>query len=251
MLQGAGLPEVVVLLQKALDFLYPSQCVTCNAIVESSGLCGSCWRETPFITGLVCDKCGVPLPGDDGEDADVLCDSCMLTPRPWNKGRAALVYNGNARKLVLSLKHSDRTELAEPAAAWMASAARQLIGAHTLIAPVPLHWSRLIRRRYNQSALLATALARETGSSCCADLLVRKHKTPRLEGKSATQRFDIMSDSVYVHPHRRIRITGRPVLLVDDVMTSGATLAACAEACKAGGASIVHTVVLARVAKDA
>lgn len=213
------------------------------------GLCGPCWQDTPFIGGTVCASCGLPLPGE-GDGYRVECDDCMRQPRNWDDGRAALLYQGNARSLVLALKHGDRPELAKPAAVWMAQAGKALFRSGMLIAPVPLHWSRMLKRRYNQSALLSHALGRKTGISVCPDLLVRKVRTSALEGKTAGQRADILQDSIVAHPRRYRELAGRQVLLVDDVMTSGATLTACTNACLKAGAAHISVLVLARVAKD-
>lgn len=236
--------------QTAVSLIYPPRCLTCGDLVEAGGgLCGPCWRETPFITGTVCASCGVPLPGeDDGHRSD--CDDCLAVPRPWDAGRAALVYSGNARRLVLALKHGDRSDIAAPAARWMAQAGAPLLQGTPLIAPVPLHWTRLIRRRFNQSALLAQALGRLTGLEACPDLLVRRCRTPVLDGNSREARFRTMADTLAPHPRRAGRARGRGVLLVDDVMTSGATLAAAALACRKAGAAEVRVLVLARVTKD-
>jgi len=169
-------------------------------------------------TRVSCDLCGAPLPGGDpGEVAH--CDDCLKIARPWDHGRAALLYDGNGRRLVLALKHGDRHEIAQPAARWMAQAARDLLKPGTMVAPVPLHWSRFLRRRFNQSALLAQALARQTGLACCPDLLRRARKTESLDGKSRDQRFATLSEAITAHPKRTDRIANRPVLLVDDVMT--------------------------------
>ena len=237
-------------IQTAVELLYPPRCLGCGALVDSDfGLCGICWRDTPFIGGTVCDACGVPLPGaPDGHRLE--CDDCMDTPRPWAMGRAALLYRDRARQMVLALKHGDRQEIARPAALWMARAARPMLRDDLLIAPVPLHWGRFLKRRYNQSALLARALARATGLTHCPDLLIRARRTAMLDGKSAAQRFADLSGAISAHPRRRRRLEGRPVLLVDDVMTSGATLAACTEACLAAGSGNVFVLTLARVAKD-
>jgi ComF family protein len=220
-------------------------------MVESDfGLCGSCWRDTPFIGGTVCDSCGLPVQGSaDGYRLE--CDDCMKTPRPWSDGRAALLYKDRARRMVLALKHGDRPEIARPAALWMARAARPILRDSMLIAPVPLHWTRFLKRRYNQSALLAQEVSRQTGLSHCPDLLVRSKRTAMLEGKTAKQRFSDLSGVIEVHPKRRHRLVARSVLLVDDVMTTGATLAACAKACLDAGAKDVCVLTLARVAKDA
>ncbi len=178
------------------------------------------------------------------------CDDCLKIARPWGRGRAALLYRDNGRRLVLSLKHGDRHDIVRPAAKWMARAAQPLLHAHTLIAPIPLHWTRFLKRRFNQSALLARALAGEIRLEVCPDLLIRPRRTQSLEGLGRDERFATLTDAIQVHPKRRHKIAGRPVLLVDDVMTTGATLAAAAQACIASGAKEVCTLTLARAAKD-
>ena len=237
-------------LQTALHLIYPPRCTICGGMVDSDfGLCGPCWRDTPIISGLCCDKCGTPLPGqDDGQP--VFCDGCLSIARPWARGRAALLYKDNGRKLVLSLKHGDRHDIVRLAAKWMAQAARPLLGPDTLIAPVPLHWTRMLKRRFNQSSLLAQALARQTGCSVCPDLLTRMRATRSLDGMGQDARFETLDGAIGVKPGRQHRLIGRDVLLVDDVMTSGATLSACTQACFSGGAADVCVLTLARVAKD-
>ncbi|WP_341367718.1 double zinc ribbon domain-containing protein [Yoonia sp. BS5-3] len=238
-------------LQSVIRAIYPAQCVACDTPTESEfGLCGTCWRDAKFIGGLVCDTCGTPLPGDDPGEP-VQCDDCMTIARPWDRGRAALVYTGIGRRLVLSLKHGDRTDLARPAALWMTRVARPLLRDDTILVPVPLHWIRLARRRYNQAALLVHELGKAVGRPVCADALIRPKKTRALEGHNRESRFAALSDAIAPHPKRASQIAGKSVLLVDDVMTSGATLAACAEAAKLAGAANVSIVTLARVVKDA
>lgn len=238
----------VVKFQTAIQALYPPQCVSCGARVGSDfGLCGPCWRDTPFIEGLCCDSCGTPLPGES-DDVEI-CDECRKIARPWERGRAAFLYRDIGRKLVLALKHGDRHDIVRPAGLWLARAAKPLLSEATLIAPIPLHWTRLLKRKFNQSALLAQSLARQVDRPVCPDLLVRSKRTEGLEGKGMDARFETLSGAIQAHPKRRHRMIGRDVLLVDDVMTSGATLAAAAEACRAAGARNVSAVTLARVAK--
>lgn len=236
-------------LQTLMHMIYPPRCLNCGEMVESDfGLCGPCWRDTPFIGGVVCDLCGTPLPGGEiGEIAH--CDDCLAIARPWTRGRAALVYDGTGRRMVLALKHGDRHEIVQPAAGWMVRAARPILDPDSVIAPVPLHWTRLLRRRFNQSALLARAISRETGLPHCPDLLRRMKRTEVLDGKGRDQRFAALSATIKVPRNRAELIRNRAVLLVDDVMTSGATLAACADACLAAGATQVCVIVMARVAK--
>ncbi len=179
------------------------------------------------------------------------CDDCLKAPPPWDAGRSALMYDGKARSLILALKHGDRPELARPAARWMAQAGRELLRPGMVIAPVPLHWSRLLKRRYNQSALLAQYLGQDSGLDCVPDLLVRNRRTPVLDGKTAQERAEVLKDAIRVHPRRARHLKARDVLLVDDVMTSGATLAACTRVCQAAGANHIFVLALARVAKDA
>ena len=238
-------------LQAALHVLYPPQCISCGAQVTSDfGLCGECWRETPFIAGTICDRCGVPLPRGDAQEL-AICDECMIIARPWGQGRSALLYRDNGRSLVLALKHGDRMDLARSAAGWLEQAARPLICPGILVVPVPLHWFRLLRRKYNQAALLSKALATRAGLDHCPDALVRRRTTGTQEGRTRDGRFANMADAFRV-PHARLTLVeGRELLLVDDVMTSGATFAAATEALFSAGARSVNVVSLARVAKDA
>jgi len=238
-------------MQSALRLFFPPQCINCKEPVATEfGLCGICWRETPFISGLVCDRCGLPLPGEDEGHAEY-CDDCLTIARPWSRGRAAILYKDIGRRLVLAIKHGDRLDLARPAGEWLARAVVPIFERDMLVAPVPLHWMRLFRRRYNQSALLSAALARQCKCDHCPDLLVRSRLTATQDGKGREARFQNLSGAIDIHPRRRGHIAGRKVLLVDDVMTSGATLAASADACLGAGAASVSILVLARVAKDA
>jgi len=236
-------------MQDLLRLIYPPQCITCDTQVANEfGLCPACWRETPFIVGLVCELCGLPLPGDMSEGV-VLCDECLHVPRPWHQGRAVMMYSMNGRNLVLALKHGDRLDLARPAGPWLMRAARPMLTEGMLIAPVPLHRWRLVRRRYNQAAVLSQALARAVKLDHCPDLLQRIRATPSQDGRGRDGRFSNLSGALRVHPQRAARLVGRHVLIVDDVMTSGATFAACTEACLAAGAEAVSVLAMARVAK--
>ena len=236
-------------LQALLHMAYPPQCITCGARVTSDfGLCGDCWRETPFIAGLVCNHCGIPLPGEEA-DAPVLCDDCLTIARPWRAGRAALLYHENGRKLVLALKHADRLDLAHPAAEWMFKVAQPLFAPDMLVAPVPLHWWRLVQRRYNQAAVLSGRIAKLAQLAHCPDLLQRPHGTGSQEGRNREGRFANMSGALTLHPRRADRGRGRHILLVDDVMTTASTANAASRVLLRAGAASVDVLVFACVAK--
>jgi len=245
-LSGAWLAPA---LRGVLRAVYPPQCLTCEAPVTEEGtLCPACWPGVPFIHGLACDKCGAALPGESA--GAVVCDDCLSIARPWGQGRAVLNYAGGARRLVLGLKYGDRHDVVAPAGRWLARAARPLLRADSVIAPVPLHWWRLFRRRYNQAALLAGAVAVETGAPHLPDLLIRRRATGNQDGRTRADRFANLQGAIVVRAARAARIEGRHVLLIDDVMTSGATLAAATEACFAAGADAVDVLALARVGRD-
>jgi len=176
------------ILQTLVHAVFPPECLSCRMRVASDdGLCGPCWRDTAFITGDVCDACGVPMHGD--VQSGDRCDECLSTARPWSQGRAALLYKERGRALVLALKHSDRHDIVRPAGLWLARAAKGILREDVLIAPVPLHWTRMVRRRYNQSSLIGQAMAREVGAPFSGDLLVRSKATASLDGKSREERF--------------------------------------------------------------
>ena len=237
-------------LQSVIQAIYPPQCVACDALTDADfGLCGSCWSQTAFIGGLICDSCGTPLLGDD-DGARVQCDDCMTIARPWDQGRAVFAYSGVGRRLVLGLKHGDRTDLVPAVGRWIAQKTTEMRLLDPVLVPVPLHWTRLLKRRYNQSALLALAVGKVLDQPVFVDALLRPKRTKPLDGHSRDARFAALSDAITANPKQRDQIVGRNVLLIDDVMTSGATLAASAEALRGAGVANVSIVTLARVVKD-
>lgn len=239
------------MMQSVIRAIYPPQCVACGALtLEPFALCGSCWGDSHFIAGLVCDLCGLPLVGDSRGPAEY-CDDCLKIHRPWTKGRAVMVYADQARRLVLDLKHGDRTDLARPLGMWMARTLPQLVdaGDDPLLVPVPLHPLRLWVRRYNQAALLAQGIGKVTGLQVIPDALLRPKRTAWLKAVGVDARFAALAGAFTIHPRHAARIKGRMVVVVDDVMTSGATLSVASETLLAAGAAEVRVLVLARTAK--
>lgn len=236
------------MLQSLIRAIYPPQCVCCGGLtLEDFALCGSCWSDCPFVAGLACDLCGVPLLGEDRGRPEY-CDACLQGGRDWARGRAVGLYDGRLRELVLAFKHGDRTDLARPLGLWMARALSQLVpdGEIPLIIPVPLHPLRLWTRRYNQAALLAQRMGQETGHAVLVDALRRIRRTKPLKEADRAARAAAVAGAFAVHPRHRAAIAGRLVVVVDDVMTSGATLSVAARTLMAAGAGEVRVLVLAR-----
>jgi ComF family protein len=234
-----------------LDMVLPPRCLGCGGIVERQGrLCARCWRGLTFLVPPQCRLCGYPLP--DAVAEAPLCGGCMHEPPVFGRARAALRYDEGARGLILAFKHADRTDSAPLFGRWLARAGRELLADAELITPVPLHRWRLLRRGYNQAAVLAAALARETGLPLAPDLVQRRRATRSQQGLSAQGRLvNITPASFRPHPWYRRRLAGRKVVLVDDVMTTGATVTACCRVLLAAGAERVDVLTLARVVRDA
>lgn len=231
-----------------LDLLLPPRCVACDASVDAPGLlCSDCFRKTGFITEPFCTRCGVPFANAALGGLEHLCPACRATPPVFRYARAALRYDTQGRRLILPFKHADRTELASVLAPHMARAGAALLRDADLLVPVPLHRGRLFRRRYNQAALLAQAVARIADRPAVPDALRRDRATASLGEKSATERTAEVAGAFAVRPSRAKQIVGKQVLLIDDVMTSGATANACADVLLAAGATSVDVLVAARV----
>ncbi|NBB81767.1 MAG: ComF family protein, partial [Alphaproteobacteria bacterium] len=171
----------------ALDLVLPPRCLACHGAVARQGaLCARCWSALQFLGEPQCVSCGLPFDFDPGEPSH--CGSCLRKPPPFDRARAALAYDDGSRPLLLAFKHADRTHAAPPFGQWLARAAGDLLGDTELIVPVPLHRWRLVRRRYNQAALLAHALGRAGDLPVEADLLVRRRATPSQAGRSRLAR---------------------------------------------------------------
>lgn len=230
----------------ALDALLPPRCLSCGAVVPDQGtLCLPCWERIDFLAPPLCAACGLPFELDPG--ADALCGGCAARQPPFRRARAVFRYDDFGKGLILRFKHADRTEMAPALARWMARAGAELLDEADLIVPVPLHWTRLFGRRYNQAALLALALGRLTGLPVVPDLLLRRRRTPSQGGLGREARRRNIRGAFATAPHRGNALAGARVVLIDDVLTTGATTGACARALLAGGAEAVDVLTVARV----
>jgi ComF family protein len=232
-----------------LDLLYPPLCIGCRAqVAEPGSLCATCWQNIDFLDGPACMCCGLPFDLDPG--GDTVCAACLADPPSFDRAYAVMRYNDKSRGPILALKHADRLDLVPGFVRWLDRAGRGLLDEADVIVPVPLHVSRLWNRRYNQAAELARGLGRLAAKPVEPLALRRVRATPSQGAMpSAKARRRNMRGAFQVVPQRRPAVEGRNVLLVDDVLTTGATANACARALKRAGVVKVSVLALARVVR--
>lgn len=232
--------------RRLFDLVLPPRCKNCGALVaDDHALCADCWSRLRFLGPPWCARCGRPFEFDPGEGA--LCGACIKVPPAFDRARAALAYDDQSREMILRFKHGGDEGLSRILARWMCQAGGDLLGEEVLIVPVPLHPLRRIRRRFNQSALLAGELARVTGYPHDPLSLRRRRMTQSQGGLGKNARRENVRAAFHVPERCRPRIAGRNILLVDDVWTSGATAEACIRALRKAGAGRVDLLTLARV----
>jgi ComF family protein len=238
------------MLRRLADFLLPPVCISCRVRVESHGLlCGACFAKIDFIAPPLCDRLGVPLPFETGEEP--LSAAAIASPPVYDRARAAAHYSDTMRELIQSFKYRDRHEGLPLFARWLAKAGAELLADADLIVPVPLYPTRLWRRRFNQSAMLAGALGRLCRMPVDCFVLKRMRRTSSQVGLTTDQRRRKVAGAFRVDPGRTRGIEGRKLVVVDDVITTGATVEACARVLKRAGAARVDILALARVVEPA
>lgn len=234
------------LLRLALDVTVPPLCPACRApLGNEGGLCPTCWAKLSFIAPPYCERLGIPFVYDPGPG--LLSMEAIADPPAYGKARAAVRYDDVARALVHALKYGDRLDLAPTMGRWMAQAGRELLAGADGLVPVPLHWRRLWARRFNQSATLAQAISEASGVALLHDALKRERATPQQVGLSRSERAGNVQGAFRVPQDSRTLVHGKRLVLVDDVLTSGATVDTCARALLRAGAANVDVLVFARV----
>ncbi|MGE3148877.1 MAG: ComF family protein [Pseudorhodoplanes sp.] len=232
----------------ALNAALPPLCPACRELIgEDTGLCADCWAKLTPIARPYCERLGIPFAYDPGPG--ILSMQALADPPSYTRARAAVRYDDVARALVHALKYGDRLDLAPLMGRWMARAGAELTGDADGLVPVPLHWRRLWTRRFNQSAALAKAVSGHSGVAVIHDALKRAWPTRQQVGLSKTARAENVQGAF--RAANRAAIAGRRLVLVDDVLTSGATLEACARALLRAGARQVDVLVFARVVDPA
>lgn len=234
------------MLRAFVDIVHPPACVACGVgLTLPHALCPACWRAMPFIERPVCERLGRPLPVDFG--VPMLCATALAEPPAFDRARAVVRYDGPGREMVHRLKYGDGLHLVPAMSAWMERAGAELVVDADLLVPVPLHRFRLWRRRFNQAASLARPIAERSGKPLLTDALRRVRSTAPQPGLTRKERAANLHRAFAVKGRNAERIRGARVLLVDDVLTTGATAEACTRALLAAGASAVDLLVFACV----
>jgi ComF family protein len=233
------------LLGHAVDLALPPLCPVCREPVIGQALCAACWSKLHFIAPPYCERLGIPFTYDPGPG--ILSMQAIADPPSYHRARAAVRYDDVARSLVHAFKYGDRLDLAPTLGQWMAQAGRELATEADAIVPVPLHWRRLWARRFNQSAMLAEIVSRQWSRPVAREALRRIKATAHQVGLTRAQRAENIQGAFRVPPGARAAVAGRRLVLVDDVLTTGATVEACSRALLRAGAANVDVLTFARV----
>jgi ComF family protein len=229
-----------------LQVVYPPQCVACEAATMSAkALCPACWAAMPLIEAPCCDRLGIPFAVDYG--AGLISPAAIADPPRFDRARAVALHRDGARALVTQLKFGERLDLAHVMGTMMAQAGREVLGQADVLVPVPLHWFRLWRRRFNQAVLLADVVSDISGVPVARHALRRiRHTRPQLGLDREARRQNLVKAFAIV-PDRLEAIRGRAVVLIDDVRTTSSTLNACAHILRKAGAARIDALTFTLV----
>lgn len=246
---------------RCIEWLLPARCPLTGKPVERQGMVAAeAWTRLRFVADPQCHTCGIPLSFSDSASPDVApetenrdevrCTECLINPPPFRRARSALVYDDNSRQMILGFKHGDQTYAVKTFTPWLMRAGAGYWPATPLLVPVPLHRWRLLRRRYNQAALLTQALGRELGLTSIPDALLRVRATVAQGHMKRSERAHNVRKAFIANPRHVSSLSGRHIVLVDDVLTTGATVRECTAALLAAGAREVSVLTIARTVKD-
>lgn len=239
--------NILRLAHTVADWIIPPTCLGCaTAVGQAGALCGTCWSRAQFVEEPRCPVLGTPFAYDSGLGTMSL--QALADPPPFDRARAAVLYDDVARKIVRTFKFGDSPELAPWMANWMTRAGRELMQPEAVIVPVPLHRNRTIQRRYNQSAELARHVSRRSSIRYRPELLQRVRPTRQQVGLGAKERSRNVQGAFRVPRRFELEVKGSHIILIDDVYTTGATLRACARALRRKGAAKIDCLTFARVA---
>lgn len=239
--------SVSTLSRAFVDTVLPLRCLKCRVIVGEGALCADCWGDLTFLSQPCCQRCGYPFEFD--VPGETVCGACAREVPAYDRARAAFAYNDASRDLLIQFKHADKTFAVPAFVKILSRAGWDLLDVADFIAPVPLHRRRLFSRRYNQSALLTVGLAKSHTKVPIVDLLIRERNTKPQARMSPAGRRRNVQGAFSLNPRYADRVAGKRVLLVDDVLTTGATVEACARVLSRSGAGATDVLTLARVVR--
>lgn len=230
---------------KILDIIFPPCCISCGENVNESGtICHKCWGEINFISDPQCNICGFPF--DFEISNNPICAACAKEKPHFSKARAVFLYDDSSKKMVTSFKYTDRIENRKAYAKWMARIGENLIADADFLIPVPIHLRKLISRKYNQAGLLAQEISKISGKKTVTNALIRKKHTIKQASLNRRIRFQNISGAFNVNDKFSTILEGKRILLIDDVITTGATADECAKILKKARVANVDVLTLAK-----
>jgi ComF family protein len=236
-------------LAQLVDMILPPRCVVTGQAVDIQGMISpEAWKDLGFIAAPFCVCCGIPLEFEVEKDS--FCASCVDEPPFFDSARSALTYNDTSRSIILRFKHADQIHIVHSFTPWLKRAGKEMLPKADFLIPVPLHRYRLLRRRYNQAALIAKALAVSERIPCLPDAMLRNRATPSQGHMRYNDRQKNVRNAFTVNTKHALKLVGKTVVLIDDVYTTGATVKECAKALRKAGVANVHVLTLARVVRS-